>query len=204
MAVLVFDRDTGKALIRKRIAARADHHDEVWNGVYVVSPNPDIEHFDVTADLIHVVKSALPDWKLVRVNGGGNITDREDDWRKNYRCPDLCVFFPANPARNMGTHWIGGPDFAVEVLSPNDRARKKFGFYAKVGVRELLLIGRKPWLLELYRLAEGELKLVGKSSPKSPESLASLVLPLAFRLLPGDPRPTIEVTQTQDARQWLI
>jgi Uma2 family endonuclease len=204
MAVVVFDRRVGKALIRERAAPKANHHDEVWNGVYIVSPDPDIEHFDVSGELIHVIKLALPDPKLVRVHGGGNITDREDDWTKNYRCPDLCVFFPDNPARHMGTHWIGGPDFAVEILSPNDRARKKFGFYAKVGVRELLLIGRKPWLLELYRLAYGELKLIGKSSPKSPDSLVSQVLPISFRLIAGNPRPDIEVTQTEDARQWLI
>ena len=204
MAVLVFDRATQKALIRQRSAPKSNHHDEVWNAVHIVSPDPDNEHFDVSAELIHVVIMALPDRKGVRIQGGGNITDREDDWTKNYRCPDMCVFFPGNPARDMGTHWIGGPDFAVEILSPNDRARKKFGFYAKVGVRELLLIGRKPWLLELYRLADGDLKLVGKSSPKSPESLTSLVLPVSFRLIVGDPRPTIEVTQTTDARQWLI
>ena len=204
MAVLVLNRDAGKALIRQRVESGAARFDEVWNGVYVVSPDPDIEHFDVSADLIHVVKSALPDWKLVRVNGGSNITDREEDWTKNYRVPDMSVFFPGNPARNMKTHWIGGPDFAVEILSPNDRARKKFDFYAKVGVRELLLIGRRPWVLELYRLEDGGLKLVGKSSPRSPNSLTSQVLPISFRLLAANPRPTIEVTQTDDARQWLI
>ena len=204
MAILIFDRAMEKALIRKRSAAKANHHDEVWNGVYVVSPDPDNEHFDVSAELSHVVKLALGNPKGVRVHGGGNISDREEDWTKNYRCPDMCVFLPGNPARDMKTHWIGGPDFAVEILSPGDRARKKFGFYAKVGVREVLLIGRKPWMLELHRLEDGELKLVGKSSPKSPDSLASTVLPVSFRLLPGEPRPTIEVTQTEDIRQWLI
>ena len=55
----------------------------------------------------------------------------------------------------MGTFWYGGPDFAVEVISPFDRSRKKFEFYARVGVRELLLVNRKPWSLELYRLDRG-------------------------------------------------
>lgn len=204
MAVLVTNRIAAKALIEQRIESGAARYDEVWNGVYVVSPDADNEHFDVSAELIHIIKSFLPNRELGRVGGGCNITDLEENWVKNYRTPDVCVFLPGNPAQDRKTHFFGGPDFAVEILSPNDRARKKFGFYAKVGVRELMLIGRKPWMLELYRLIQGELTLVGKSSPNSSESLVSEVLPLSFRLLAGDPRPAIEVTQTEDARQWLI
>ena len=116
----------------------------------------------------------------------------------------MAVFLPGNPAVDKETRWLGGPDFAVEIISPGDRSRKKFAFYAKVGVRELLFIGRKPWSLELYRLNDAELKLVGKVLPHQSQSLKSEVLPVSFRLLPGDPRPTLEVTQTEDARQWLI
>ena len=91
----------------------------------------------------------------------------------------------------------------MEIISPHDRSRKKLDFYAKVGVKELLLVDRKPWALELYRLTDGELKLAGKSTLDDPQALTSQVLPISLRLLPGDPRPTIEVTQTADARTWL-
>ena len=93
----------------------------------------------------------------------------------------------------MDTHWLGGPDFAVEILSPGDPAREKLDFYAKVNVRELLIIDRSPWQLDLYRLAEASARLgrhvdAGRARRSRPE-----VLPLMFRLVPDEPRPTIEV-----------
>ena len=77
---------------------------------------------------------------------GCNVSDQPERWKRNYRCPDVAVFLPGNPAEDRGTHWYGGPDFAAEVHSRFDRSRKKFGFYAKVGVRELLLVDRHPWV----------------------------------------------------------
>jgi Uma2 family endonuclease len=204
MPMVAFAREQLKALIRERQSTGADRFDEVWNGVYVMAPSADNEHFDLSSEWNFIIKSVLPDRNAARVHSGPNISDRTTRWTKNYRCPDIAVFFPNNPARDMGTFWFGGPDFAIEVISPEDRSRKKLGFYAKVGVRELLLIDRKPWSLELYRLTDGELKLVGMSTPDQAQSLTSQVLPISLRLLPGDPRPTIEVTQTEDARQWLI
>jgi Uma2 family endonuclease len=204
MAAIVLDRDLVKALIRKRRATGADRYDEVWNGVYVMSPIANNEHQFLGYKLTSAFDQALQGIVGVLAYPGVNVTDRLDDWTKNYRCPDVAVFLPGNPAKDMQTHWYLGPDFAVEVISPRDRSRKKLDFYAKVGVRELLLVGRKPWSLELYRLTDGELKLVGKVSPDLTQSLTSQVLPISLRLVPGEPRPTIEVTQTQDARQWLI
>ena len=123
--------------------------------------------------------------RSVAVFPGVNVSDREVKWTKNYRCPDVAVFLPGNPAKDRGTHWFGGPDFAVEVISPTTGPGKKFAFYAKVGVRELLLVDRKPWALELYRLQDGVLKLVGKSIP---ETSAILDQHSPARVLPPPPR----------------
>ena len=133
-----------------------------------------------------------------------NVTDRAEKWTKNYRIPDVAVFLPGNPAQNLKTHWLGGPDFAVEVVSPDDKSRKKLDFYAKVGVRELLLLDREPWQLELYRALEGKLVLIGLLQPGSAESISSEVLPLSFRLLATNPRPTIEVTRNSDRQVWIV
>ena len=46
-------------------------------------------------------------------------------------------------------------------MSRFDKSRKKFGFYKSVGVRELLLVDRHPWALELYRVEAGDWALVG-------------------------------------------
>jgi Uma2 family endonuclease len=192
-----------KRIIRQRRRAQADRKDEVWNGVYVMAPDADNLHELLRSEFQFAFRSALGPHGG-RVVGGGNVTDSEGDWRKNYRCPDVLVFFPGNPAEDRGTHWFGGPDFAVEVLSPGDRARKKFDFYAKVGVRELLLVDRKPWRLELYRLVGGRLEPVGRAEPGARDALVSEVLPVTLRLTADDPRPQIEVTHQTDGRSWLV
>ncbi len=135
---------------------------------------------------------------------GINVTDRDDDWTQNYRVPDLSVILAGNPCEDRESHYMGGPDFVVEILSPNDRAREKLGFYASIGVREILVVDRKPWALELYRLDGGELKLSGRSTPEAPDLLLSTVLPLVFRLQAGDPRPWIDIRRTEGQGKWTI
>jgi Uma2 family endonuclease len=138
---------------------------------------------------------------LGKVRPNVNISDRDEGWTENYRGPDVAVFLHGTKAVNRKTHWVGGPDFAIEILSEGDRAREKLDFYAKVRVRELLLIDRDPWRLELYRLALRRLGLMGTSTPKEGKALPSRVLPLTFRLVADRPRPTIEVVNA-DGRRW--
>ncbi len=113
---------------------------------------------------------------------------------------------PARRAVNRDTFWYGGPDFAVEIVSKGDRSRKKLPFYAKVGTRELLIVDRKPWALELYRLDGEQMALVGRSTVEAPEPLASAVLPLSFRLSAGvvGARPEIEVRRNEGGDVWRI
>ncbi len=100
--------------------------------------------------------------EVVRAAGVGkavgqiNVSDREEGWSHNYPRPDAAVILSGGQARNCGTHWCGGPDFVVEILSPYDRAREKIPFYAKIGSREVLMIDREPWALELYGLRDGQ------------------------------------------------
>ena len=124
--------------------------------------------------------------------------------KHNYRSPDVVVFLNDTKAENCDTHWFGGPDFAVEIVSPGDRSREKFEFYANVGVRELLLIDREPWRLELFRLQEGKLVEVGRSTVKEPRQLASEVAPLDLRLVPGEQRPQIEVVHHDGEQAWTV
>ena len=73
------------------------------------------------------------------------MSSRSQRWKRNFRCPDVAVFLPDNPAEDRKTHWFGGPDFAVEIQSPFDRSREKFGFYAKVGVACWMFVTCRPW-----------------------------------------------------------
>jgi Uma2 family endonuclease len=203
MARMVLPKEDLKQIILERRRTGAARLDEVWNGVYVMSPEADNQHQQLALDLVAGFLVLLGRGAGFRFYPTINISDRETGWRKNFRIPDASVFLPGNPARDLGTHWLGGPDFAVEVLSKGDRARQKFAFYASVGVRELLLVNRRPWRLELHRREGSGWFEVGASDIEVPDALASHVLPLSFRLVPGPERPQVEVTRASDGQTWL-
>jgi Uma2 family endonuclease len=212
MALLVTDPDLETRLKAERRRSDSDGHDEVWEGLYVMAPLPNDDHQDIQGSLIAMLREALGWDSAAKIRPGVNVSDRHEDWELNYRGPDVVVYLPGNPARNYGSHWQGGPDFLVEILSRGDPSHEKLPFYGKVGVREALYINRQPWALELYRSGEAgqPLRLVSKADVNGP-ALDSNVLPLAFKLVPGSPRPQIEVTSTAATaalpgarNQWLI
>ena len=203
MTTLITDRHLERSLIRRRRAWGADKYDEVWNGVYIMNAMPNIEHQNLVGRLTYILQYLIVDPGLGMVQPGCNVTDRAEKWRENYRVPDVAVFLNATKAINKKSHWLGGPDLAVEIVSPRDRSREKLDFYAKVGTRELLLVDRDPWSLELYRLAEGELVLLGRSTVEQPVVVQTEVAPLAWRLVAGAERPMIEVSQRDGSQQWL-
>lgn len=132
------------------------------------------------------------------------MSDREHGWEDNFRCPDVVVVLAGSPARDCGTPWCGGPDFLVEIVSPHDRSREKRAFYAAIGVKELLIVDRDPWQLELFQLQDEGLISVGTVSADSSGTLASRVLPVSFCLRPGTGRPQIELRQATSRRRWQV
>ena len=204
MATTILDPQLSRELIAERRARGLDRWDEVWDGDYVVMTQPNDEHQELVGELDFVLRGTVQHAGLGKVRPGVNVSDRRRNWRRNYRCPDVVVYLNENPAENHDVFWYGGPDLAVEVLSPGDRTREKLGFYARVGTREVLLVDRDPWSLELYRLEGEVLRLVGRSTPERSDWLESLVVPLKFRLVPGEPRPRIEVLHTHSAAAWTI
>lgn len=203
MKLVILDPDDQQRIIRRRQVTGADRYDEVWNGVYIMSPLADNEHQHLVATLTSGLFFALGDDGATRVYPGVNVSDQETGWERNYRCPDVAVFLPGNPAEDRETHYFGGPDFAVEIVSRYDRSRKKFRFYGSVGVRELLLVSRSPWSLELFRNHNGRWERLGKLKPGDPNAIASTVLPLTFRLVDATPRPKIAVERNDGSMQWL-
>jgi Uma2 family endonuclease len=220
MATLIQDAELSQKLIAERKRTGLDRWDEVWEGVYVMNPLANDEHQEFVSHLTYVLETVVWEAKLGKVRPGVNVSDREKDWERNYRCPHVVVFLNETKAINHGTYWLGGPDFAVEIASPGDRSREKLDFYAKVCTRELLLLDRNPWSLELYRHDGGRLVNVGTSTPGQPSRLTSevqpdrltgevqpdwltsKVVPLTFRLVPGAARPEIEVVHPGTGRNW--
>ena len=204
MALMVLDPAMEQRLKADREASGLDRHDEVWEGVYMMAPLANTEHQEIQSGLAAAIRNAVGWGNGIQVHAGGNVSDREDDWTHNYRIPDVVIVFPGSAARDCGTHWCGGPDFCVEITSPGDRSRDKLDFYAGIAVRELMLIDRYPWSLELYHLTAHRLELVGRSDVTATAVLSSGVVPVSFRLVPGKTRPMIEVSHRDGVQRWLV
>ena len=202
MPVMIYDPELEQEIRLSRDGSDANRRDEVWEGVLVVPAVPNNEHQTVVMDLCYAFASGVNRSVGDRVLPGANVSDRDAGWKQNYRCPDAVVYLATNPAKDSNTHWVGGPDLAVEVVSPGEDPRLKLDFYAAVNTRELLIVERDPWALEMYQLQGGKLVLAGTSDLTSPAVLASGALPLTFQLRPGTPRPTVLVTHTATGQTW--
>ena len=175
---------------------------EMWEGVEVVPPLANNEHSRITTKLLSAFSSVV-DWDAGdQALGPCNVSDRDEGWEHNYRNPDVLVVIAGGTAIDRGTYWRGGPDLVVEIVSPGEDPAAKFAFYAAVGTREVLVVDRDPWALELYHLRGGRLVLAGRSDAANPAAVASSVVPLTFRLRPAAPRPVIEITHTATGQVW--
>jgi len=179
--------------------------DEVWSGDYLVMPLTDILHQDIQGKLMGIlgIEYGIGEERTANVIHNVVVSDQKD-YRSNFRRPDLSVFLPGNPVKDRKTHYQGGPDFLVEIVMPCDRSRDKLPFYASIGTREVLIVDRSPWQLELYQLRRGRLKLAGTSRPGDGKTLASNVVPLTFALVRGRPRPKIRIAHAETGQDWTF
>lgn len=205
MAILIVDPFMEDRLVAERRASGADRYDEVWEGVYVMTPVPNTEHQRLVGRLTSILLEIIDLPGLGEVCPGVNLTRRDiEDWTQDYRVPDVAVLLYDGGGEDCDTHWQGGVDFLVEVTSPGDKSREKIPFYSQLGVRELLLVDRDPWSLEHYRHQKGQLDKVAQSTLDADDVLSSTVVPLTFQILPGDPRPQIQVEHSESGRSWMV
>jgi Uma2 family endonuclease len=204
MDTLILDPQQSQRLLAERHARGLDRFDEVWEGVYVMAPAPNDEHQQVTTRLSRPFLDVVEDAGLGTVRIGVNLAAEAVDWQHDYRVPDLAVFLNDSAAVCHGAFWSGPPDFVVEIISPFDKTREKIDFYSRLGTRELLIVDRNPWRLELYRLQAGTLALIQSVVPGDASHIHSAVLPLGLRLIANQPRPTIEIVASNSERRWTI
>lgn len=169
-----------------------------------MAPAPSDEHQDLAGGFTEVLRTVVDRARLGKTRPGINLARHPHDWQHDYRVPDVTVFLNGTPAVCEETFWHGPPDFVVEIVSPWDKTREKLDFYEKIGTRELLVVDRDPWQLELYRLQGSKLIRVADVAPDDSASIQSQVLPIEFRLTSGQPRPTIGVTTIDGQRSWTI
>ena len=204
MHAVIMDPEVIERVRAERAGAGEWARDEVWDGVLVMPPIANNEHQRIVSKLTSIF-SGLIDWDAGdQALPGANVSDRDAGWNHNYRDPDAVVALATSAARDCGTHWVGGPDLLVEIASPGEDPRLKNEFYGRIGTREVLIVDRYPWAVELYHLRTGTLELAGRSDEQNPIPLASVVLPITFQLTPGDPRPVVVATHTGTGASWRI
>lgn len=204
MSTLVTDPEIQSRLRQERQATGADRFDEVWEGVYVIAPLPNNEHQHLATRLATILDLILGLPGLGAVRAGINLADQAVDWRHDYRVPDVAVFLSSGRAENRGAYWFGPADFLIEITSPGDQTSEKLPFYSRLGVRELLIIQRELWALELYRFQSTGLERVAVATEGGSTVLVCQQVPLRFGLVPGDSRPRIEVRHLESEQRWLV
>lgn len=127
-----------------------DRWDEMWEGVLHMPPAPRVEHQRILDELISFLVPLLRRDGRGRLFSGINVFRADDD----YRIPDVTFVAAANEAivQEDGTRG-GGPDAVIEIRSPHDESYDKFPFFARLGVREVIVIERDTKRVELFRLA---------------------------------------------------
>ncbi len=92
MAALIADPGVEERLLAERRARGWDRKDEVWNGIYIIMPDPNVEHQELMGQLTVALSAVVRPPAGGKVYPGLNLSDRIDDWKYNYRCPDVAVF----------------------------------------------------------------------------------------------------------------
>lgn len=183
MEVLIRDETISDALIAECPKNGLDRFDEVWDGTYIVSPLADNQNQRLVMAISGALMMAWDMKGLGQTHPGANVSDRDSDWTQNYRVPDVLCFKKDCTAVDQEPHWLGGPEFIIEIASKGDQALEKLVFYARVGTREVLVVERDPWRLTLFRNHEDrEMVAVATSDLKCTSWIESEVVPVKFRL----------------------
>jgi Uma2 family endonuclease len=166
--------------------------DEVWDGVWYMTPAPTFEHQRIIDEMIIFLKPHL------RARGRGllvariNVLQHAQGW-KNYRIPDLT--FVATGREHI-LHEDGvraaGPDAVIEIRSPGDDTYEKLSFYAAIGTREVVIVDRETKQVEIRRLAGDDLAM---TQPDTDGWLMSETMTVRFRRIDGQP-PRLRIEDT--------
>ncbi len=120
-----------EAFLERRRRAGADRHDEVWEGVLHVSPEPSAAHADVLNQLAVLLTPLARERGLAPVISPFNLGESEHD----YRAPDGGLLWERSAAV-----WNPTAAMVIEVLSPGDETWEKLPFYAAHDVDEVLIV----------------------------------------------------------------
>jgi Uma2 family endonuclease len=129
-------------LLERRRRSGADRLDEVWEGRYVVAPDPHSSHGAVQVEVAALLRTAAHGLGA-RAVMTFNLGEPDD-----YRIPDAGLL--PGP---MGV-WHDTALLVVEVLSPEDMTFDKLDFYTARRVRELLVVDWQDRSVRCFALQE--------------------------------------------------
>ncbi len=155
MPTLVMDPPPAelKALLEHRRKLGLDHRDEMWEGVYRVTPPPSHEHGLLAIRLARLLGPHADSAGLEMTDG---IAVGEAD--ANYRAPDLALHRPGAAAM-----WHPTAALVVEIVSPGDESWEKLPFYAAHEVDEVLIVDPAARSVAWLRRHEGEYRPIEHS-----------------------------------------
>jgi Uma2 family endonuclease len=164
--------------LARRRRSGIDRYDEMWEGVLHMAPAPAYEHQRIVSALDRFL-GPLCEARARGVLAPGINVFSDAVSSEDYRIPDLT--FVSLERRDIvasdGTRG-GGPDAVIEVRSPEDETYEKFPFYARLGVREVIVVQRDSHEPEVYRLAGSQYVAVQRDEGWLP----SEALNVRFRL----------------------
>ncbi len=142
-----------EALIERREALGLDHRDEVWQGVLHMNPPPSYRHERLSSNL-HRVLGPYADAAGLDLVGIVGIGVKRDN-----RIPDLTLQRP----EDAKPQWQETAAIVIEIVSPRDKSRDKFDFYAAHMVDEVVIVDPDKRIVDWLGLSDGQYKPIEHS-----------------------------------------
>ncbi|MGC8784880.1 MAG: Uma2 family endonuclease [Armatimonadota bacterium] len=150
MPAILNDPVSIERLLQERVLTGASRWDELWDGVWHMSPAPSLEHQRIEGELFVLLREAVTLRGIGKVFHEVNVAHPAKP-AQDFRIPDLCVVLGSNQNAQLHENYIlGAPDLVVEIHSPGDETYAKLDWYAQIGVKEILVIQRDSKAVEQY------------------------------------------------------
>jgi Uma2 family endonuclease len=162
--------DVPEEFLEERRRLGHDKRDELWEGVLHMVPPASFIHGSISDDLLFALRPIAQRRGLLGRSAQTGVFDPQVD--KSYRVPDVVIARP----EHVSERGLESAELVVEVLSPNDESRKKFDFYARVGVREVWLIDPATRATEIYELAGNAYRTVAFEANRAASPLLGVTL----------------------------
>lgn len=137
-----------EAMLAERRRLGLDGRDEMWNRVLHMVPPPGGPHQRLGTQLIRVLGPLAERQGLTPSYETGLFRTADD-----YRVPDQLYCRPEQQSERGAE----GAELVVEIRSEGDETYEKIGFYAELGVREMLIVHPEGRWVELLRSVGGRL-----------------------------------------------